>query len=128
MKNRASGDKNGDKAVLGVMLRAVRNLARVVGIARALARHGALSPSEKLGIAEGGRRLAPRHDPCPEGEQSGPGPGAPAALGGASAHRACCPGGAAVVSEEGRLKGSSGVVSQFDEGPLVAISRHKDRS
>ncbi len=48
--------------------------------------------------------------------------GAPAALGGASAHRACCPGGGGVVSEEGRLKGSSGVVHQFDEGPLIAIS------
>jgi hypothetical protein len=29
------------------------------GIARALACHGALSPLEKLGIAEGGRRLHP---------------------------------------------------------------------
>ncbi|MFQ5938862.1 MAG: hypothetical protein ACE5KL_02175, partial [Alphaproteobacteria bacterium] len=33
------------------MLRAVRNIARVVRIARTLARHGALSPLEKLGIA-----------------------------------------------------------------------------
>lgn len=29
-----------------------------------------------------------------------------------------------MVSEEGRLKGSSGVVSQFDECPLIAISGH----
>lgn len=41
------------------MLRAVRNIARVVSIARTLAPHGALSPLEKLGIAEGGLRLHP---------------------------------------------------------------------
>ncbi len=41
------------------MLCAVHNIARVVSIARALARHGALSPLEKLGIAAGGLRLHP---------------------------------------------------------------------
>ena len=105
------------------MLRAVRNIARVAGIARA---RGA--PRRLVAVGEAWHRRgraapSPRHDPCPEGEQSGPGPGAPAALGGDSAHRACCPGGAAVVSEEGRLKGSSGGVSQFDEGPLIANRR-----
>ena len=33
------------------MLRAVRDIARVAGIARAVARHGVLSPLAKLGIA-----------------------------------------------------------------------------
>ena len=59
MKNRASGDKNGDKAVLGVMLRAVRNLARVVGIARALARHGASHPDTIRALKANNPALGP---------------------------------------------------------------------